>query len=203
MKMICTLLVLCHFGLVLTNDTINEITSKSPIEDPKCPENWQLLGDKCFRISNEEATFKQAVAKCEAENSILFEPQTPLENQQVYDLVVSEELDSCEYYIGITAQAGIYKYKSNGENVTEENLKNFGKRQGPNGNDALPCVAIKMKCGGESEKWLNAGCSKNLPFVCQQPIPTVTNFSTTSGTTTTSTTSVLLVITLLLTLQRL
>ena len=107
MKMICTLLVLCHFGLVLTNDTINEITSKSPIEDPKCPEKWHLLGDKCFRISNEEATFKQAVAKCEAENSILFEPQTPLENQQVYDLVVSEELDSCEYYIGITAQAGM------------------------------------------------------------------------------------------------
>ena len=107
MKMICTLLVLCHFGLVLTNDTINEITSKSPIEDPKCPENWQLLGDKCFRISSEKATFDQAVAKCEAENSILFEPQTPLENQQVYDLVVSEELDSCEYYIGITAQAGM------------------------------------------------------------------------------------------------
>ena len=107
MKMICTLLVLCHFGLVLTNDTINEITTKSPIEDPQCPEKWQRLGDKCFWISSEEATFDEAVTKCEAENSILFEPQTPVENQQVYDLVVSEELDSCEYYIGITAQAGM------------------------------------------------------------------------------------------------
>merc|ERR1711860_83385 len=164
MKMICTLLVLCHFGLVLTNDTINEITSKSPIEDPKCPENWQLLGDKCFRISSEKATFDQAVAKCEAENSILFEPQTPLENQQVYDLVVSEELDSCEYYIGITAQAGIYQYKSNGENVTEENLKDHGL----DGDDAQPCVVIKSKCGGASEKWLKASCSKRRTFVCQQ-----------------------------------
>ena len=110
MKMICTLLVLCHFGLVLTNETINEITTKSPIEDPKCPENWQRLGDKCFWISSEEATFNEAVTKCEAqaENSILFEPQTPLENQQVYDLVVSEQLqNSCLYYIGITNQTGM------------------------------------------------------------------------------------------------
>ena len=108
MKILCTLLVLCNFGLNETSPTsnnVNEITNNST-NDNQCPQNWQLLGDKCVRILSEKASsFDEAITKCKDEGSNLFEPQTAEENQQVYDLISKSSNKTCdEYFIGIKAE---------------------------------------------------------------------------------------------------
>ena len=113
MKILCTLLVLCNFGLNETSPTSNnnnEITNNSLIQDDQqCPEHWQLLNDKCVRILSKKASsFDEAITKCKDEGSNLFEPQTAEENQQVYDLISKFSNKTCdEYFIGIKAEDGM------------------------------------------------------------------------------------------------
>ena len=116
MKILCTLLVLCNFGLNETSPTSNnnnEITNNSLIQDDQqCPEHWQLLNDKCVRILSEKASsFDEAITKCKAtckeEGSNLFEPQTAEEDQQVYERISNDNTTCDEYFIGIKAEDGM------------------------------------------------------------------------------------------------
>ena len=116
MKILCTLLVLCNFGLNETSPTSNnnnEITNNSLIQDDQqCPEHWQLLNDKCVRILSEKASsFDEAITKCKDEckdgRSNLFEPQTDEEDQHVYELISNDNTTCDEYFIGIKAEDGM------------------------------------------------------------------------------------------------
>ena len=112
MKLLCTLLVLCNFGL---NETSPTLTETSPISNETTPilthkiTNETLI--QVFRISNGEATFDDAVNKCKEKESILFEPKNDDENQQVYDLASKQKeagTDRCDgYFIGIKAEDGM------------------------------------------------------------------------------------------------
>ena len=108
MKILCTLLVLCNFGL---NETSPTSTEASPILIyGKTYEITNKTSIQFFRISSGKATFDDAVTKCKEKDSILFEPQTEDENQKVYDLA-SKQKDvwgGCDgYFIGIKAEDGM------------------------------------------------------------------------------------------------
>ena len=110
MKILCTLLVLCHFGL---NETSIISIEASPILTETSPilTNENKSSIQVFRISSEHATFDDAVSICKEKDSILFEPQTHEDNQKVYDQIsqfFNQTDDGCDgYFIGIRNESGM------------------------------------------------------------------------------------------------
>ena len=64
-----------------------------------------LVQDSLIWFSNQAATFDDAQANCQSMGGQLFEPQTLLENNQVYDLIEAKGRAGYTHWIGINDKA--------------------------------------------------------------------------------------------------
>ena len=64
-----------------------------------------LVGDSLIWFSNQEANVDDAQANCQSMGGQLFEPQTLLENNQVYELIEAKGRNEYSHWIGINDKA--------------------------------------------------------------------------------------------------
>ena len=107
-----------HFVLSMYSGTYSWNGPKNAWNDVSCSKDERyicqkkiddtdavLVQDSLIWFSNQAATFDDAQANCQSMGGQLFEPQTLLENNQVYELMEAKGRAQYPHWIGINDEA--------------------------------------------------------------------------------------------------
>uniref|UniRef100_A0A0N4ZHL5 Fibropellin-1 n=1 Tax=Parastrongyloides trichosuri TaxID=131310 RepID=A0A0N4ZHL5_PARTI len=129
-----------------------------------CPNNWHLIGAKCYKIYNEKKSWPQALLTCQRYGSFLAKIDSKKENDFVGNLIKNSSNLKNNYWIGLikddTEEEDISFIWSNGINANV--YAGFWDINQPNYNDGS-CVRYEKN----SNSWSLSTCNELLSFVCQ------------------------------------
>ncbi|NXK48835.1 KLRBF protein, partial [Chauna torquata] len=113
-----------------------------------CPQSWQLLGDRCYRLSEEEGTWMQGKKDCEDQESHLAVLRNKTEEEYVNRFTVSGKRP---VWIGLMASEKTWRW------VDNSSLSTTALRK------------VDKGCGTFKHMKLEAdGCEGEHKWVCQK-----------------------------------
>uniref|UniRef100_A0A0N5BUC2 Cubilin n=1 Tax=Strongyloides papillosus TaxID=174720 RepID=A0A0N5BUC2_STREA len=129
-----------------------------------CPDNWHLIGSKCYKIFNENRSWWQSLLTCQRYGSYLAKIDSKMENDFIGRIVKNNTGKKERYWIGLTKDTtpdnDITFTWSDGVNANI--YSGFWDIKQPNYNDGS-CVSYNKKLNS----WSLTTCNELLPFLCQ------------------------------------
>uniref|UniRef100_A0AAF5DN89 Sushi, von Willebrand factor type A, EGF and pentraxin domain-containing protein 1 n=1 Tax=Strongyloides stercoralis TaxID=6248 RepID=A0AAF5DN89_STRER len=131
-----------------------------------CPDNWMLIGGKCYKIFNEKKSWWQGLFTCQRYGSYLAKIDNKNENDFIGSILSNNtnNNNNNKYWLGLTKDDSIEDDVtftwSNGINANI--YAGFWDIKQPNYHDGS-CVFYNKK----SNSWFLGPCNELLPFICQ------------------------------------
>merc|ERR1711976_2565 len=166
-----------RFGWSMEKSELERAVKENLLNFDMTEPEW--VEDSLIWFSNQLANYDDAQANCQSMGGQLFEPQTLIENNQVYELMEAKGRDSpYGHWIGINdkAQEGTFVYASSDIPIAFEHWGSFPWGQQPDDggvNEDCVCFVSSTLSNGPKNAWNDLHCNGNLRYICQKRIDLV------------------------------